>query len=63
MTEEKFNNQPQISALPDQVVVGMAYVPYQNPKEIYSAEQGMSCGTLFPCLNKPFKECVGDNSD
>lgn len=48
-----------ISTLPDNPQVAMAYVPYQNAKALYSAEQGMCSGTMFPCLNKPFygKKC------
>ena len=48
------------SALPENPVVAMAYVPYQNPKRIYSTEQAISSGTLFPCLDKPFIGCGGD---
>lgn len=43
-----------ISPLPDNPVVAMAYVPYQEKENMYSAEQGISEGTLFPELNKPF---------
>lgn len=43
-----------ISPLPANPVVAMAYVPYQNPVTIYSANQGIEVGTMFPCLNKPF---------
>ena len=43
-----------IRPLPENPVVAMAYVPYQNPTTIYTPEQGMSSGTMFPCLNKPF---------
>ena len=48
------SNQYDISPLPEEVVVAMAYVPYQNPKSVYSAEQGICSGTMFPCLDKPF---------
>ena len=43
-----------ISPLPENPKVAMAYVPYQNAEKIYSAEQGMCSGTMFPCLDKPF---------
>lgn len=43
-----------ISPLPKNPVVAMAYVPYQNAQKLYSAEQGVVVGTMFPCLNKPF---------
>ena len=46
-----------VSALPGEPVVAMAYVPFQNPVVIYSAEQGLQRGTLFPCLDKPFCGC------
>ncbi len=59
-TDMKFN-QYNISPLPENVVVAMAYVPYQNPKAIYSAEQGICSGTMFPCLDKPFL-CGGDQT-
>ncbi len=44
----------EIPSLPGNTVVAMAYIPYQNPVMIYTAEQGLSKGTLFPCLDKPF---------
>ena len=50
-----------IPSLPEETVVAMAYVPFQNPTAIYSAEEGFPVGTLFPCLNKPFLGCGGDN--
>ncbi len=43
-----------ISPLPENPVNAMAYVPYQDNNEMYSAEQGIVCGTMFPILNKPF---------
>ena len=43
--------------LPDDTVVAMAYVPYQQSGKICSPEQGIVSGTLFPELNKPF--CCG----
>ena len=43
--------------LPDDPVVAMAYVPYQQPGKMYCPEQGICKGTLFPELNKPF--CCG----
>ena len=48
-----------ISSLPEDPVTAMAYVPYQLEKdlEVYSAEQGICSGTMFPELNKPFKPC------
>ena len=50
-------HQHTIPALPEEPVVAMAYVPFQNPVVIYSAERGLQRGTLFPCLDKPFCGC------
>ena len=43
-----------ITPLPENPVVAMAYVPYQGFDKIYSAEQGLNQGTMFPVLDKPF---------
>ena len=43
-----------ITPLPKEPVVAMAYVPYQNAKKLYSPEQGIRNGTMFPELHKPF---------
>lgn len=51
-----------ISPLPENPVVAMAYIPYQNPVEMYSVEQGIERGTMFPCLDKPFKGYGGMNT-
>lgn len=34
--------------------LAMAYVPWQNWKEIYDLEKGFSSGTIFHELDKPF---------
>ena len=44
-----------LSALPKDTVVAMAYVPFQRDDRLYSNEQGFVSGTMFPVLNKPFK--------
>lgn len=44
-----------ITPLPKCMTVAMAYVPYQIADRVYSAEQGLTAGTMFPELNKPFK--------
>ncbi len=50
-----------ISSLPANTVVAMAYVPYQkNMNKIYTPEQGLDQGTLFPVLDKPFLAAGGD---
>ena len=45
--------------LPENPVVAMAYVPYQNAVKLYSPEHGIQQGTMFPDLNKPFKAYEG----
>ncbi len=42
------------TALPEDTVVTMAYIPFQLDKTSYSAEKALCEGTLFPVLNKPF---------
>ncbi len=32
----------------------MAYVPFQQPGDLYSAMTGLENGTIFPVLDKPF---------
>ena len=44
-----------ITPLPYNTVPGMAYIPFQGMNSaMYSPEQGIEAGTLFPVLNKPF---------
>ena len=45
---------PDLPALPSDTVVAMAYVPFQQLRNVYCAEDGLKNGTMFPCLNKPF---------
>jgi hypothetical protein len=45
---------PDLPPLPSDTVVAMAYVPFQQLKAVYSAQDGLMYGTMFPCLNKPF---------
>lgn len=57
MAEELFrmaSMQYGITPLPENPVVAMAYVPFQELDKIYSAEQGLNQGTMFPVLDKPF---------
>ena len=35
-------------------MVGYAFVPVQTFNDIYTPENGLSNGTIFPELNKPF---------
>ena len=43
-----------ITPFPENPVVAMAYVPYQQFEKTYPAEKALSAGTLFPELDKPF---------
>ncbi len=42
------------SALPENPVVAMAYVPFQTDIKTYDDFQALKAGTLFPVLDKPF---------
>lgn len=44
-----------IEPIPKKVSEAMAYVPFQNAGKLYSPEQALCVGTLFPELNFPFK--------
>lgn len=46
------------ATLPRNTVYAMAYVPFQQWSEVYSAEKGLCAGTLFPCLDLPFMGCM-----
>lgn len=55
-----------IKPLPKKTVEAMAYVPFQNAGKLYSPEQAIRMGTLFPELDKPFEpDCDfgGDEND
>ena len=43
------------SALPANPVPAMAYVPMQTDTATYDEFNALVSGTLFSCLNKPFK--------
>lgn len=43
-----------VSPLPANPVVAMAYVPMQTETTTYDEMQALACGTLYPCLFKPF---------
>ena len=49
-----------MTALPEDPVVAMAYVPYQLENSLYTPDEGMVNGTMFPVLDKPFL-CGGMN--
>lgn len=43
-----------ISRFPAETPLAMAYVPFQQWSELYSEEEALKSGTLFPELNLPF---------
>lgn len=46
---------PDTAALPPDPVPAMAYVPYQQWQgSLFTPEQALEAGTLFPVLHKPF---------
>ncbi len=56
----KINNQ--MPAIPYDVSLAMAYIPWQELQEVYEPEAGLRHGTIFPELNKPFTaggKCCG----
>ena len=55
------NSCPQpMGKFPPQTPVAMAYVPFQSWEKPYDMDAGLSRGTVFPSLDKPFigKEAV-----
>lgn len=44
------NEYDELSSMP----LAMAYVPWQEWQNIYEAEKGFHCGTIFEELNMPF---------
>ncbi len=44
----------EMSAFPAQTPVGMAYVPYQQWKNVYDPSVALDRGTVFEDLDKPF---------
>jgi hypothetical protein len=53
-TEGQFCSIKPTSPLPENPVVAMAYVPFQQFGTTFPPEKALSTGTLFPDLNKPF---------
>lgn len=41
------------SALPENPVIAMAYVPYQECNDVYPCDRALCQGTIFPVLDKP----------
>ena len=38
--------------------VGIGYVPWQQWDCVYNIDEGLSKGTIFPCLDLPFYGCI-----
>lgn len=51
---KEFDSLKALSALPDDIVTAMAYVPFQTDKSMFDTEVALSKGTLFSDLYKPF---------
>lgn len=51
-----------MGAFPKETPVAMAYVPMQSWEKTYDVATGLSRGTIFPSLDKPFigEEAVGN---
>lgn len=55
MNDQACDLQEVTSALPNDPVPAMAYVPFQQwNSSLLSAERALDAGTLFPVLDKPF---------
>ena len=37
----------------DKDILAMAFVNVQKINSVYDVDTGFSCGTIYPCLNKP----------
>lgn len=45
---------PTPSPFPQNTPIAMAYVPLQQPGDVYSPLTGLESGTIFPVLDLPF---------
>lgn len=43
-----------VGKFPECTPVAMAYVPFQEIKDLYDDCKALERGTVFPCLDKPF---------
>lgn len=50
-------HKPARTPFPAETPIAMAYVPFQQWNTVYTTEDGMQNGTIFPELHKPF--CPG----
>lgn len=56
------NGQTAVDCIND-MPIAMAYVPIQQLKKTYEPDSGLTFGTIFPELNKPFCGCNNAWSD
>ena len=55
LTDMREDNRPMPTApLPENPVVAMAYIPFQQFDRTFAPERALEAGTLFPELDKPF---------
>lgn len=47
------NFRPAHKPAADKDVLAMAFVNAQKINSVYDIDTGFSCGTIYPCLNKP----------
>lgn len=52
---EEIRERDRLNGLP----IAMAYVPWQEWRNLYEVEKGFQCGTIFEELNKPFRGMGG----
>ena len=62
LTEQSCCKQPQgysdckvIDSMPHDPSLAFAYIKYQYPKETYAPQKALIRGTVFPCLDRPYK--------
>ena len=48
------NTDNSMTSFPEQTPLAMAYVPFQMWEKPYEADVGLSRGTIFPSIDKPF---------
>ena len=42
---------------PNRVMYGHAYVPNQVVNKLFTPEDGLKCGTMYPELESPYEPC------
>ena len=62
LTEKSCCSSPQgrsncttIDTMPQNPTLAFAYIKFQYPKETYGPVKALSRGTVFPCLDRPYK--------